>query len=83
VVKRPLAIVAMGVDRWSDQLSNDVKAWSDHVAGLAADALLEAGLINRDDFERSAAIISEEVFVRLCLCDFPPSSEAEPPPASA
>ena len=68
---------------WSDRLSAGVKAWSDHVANLAADALVEARLVNRDDFERAAAIISEEVCVRLCLHDFPPASEAELPPAAA
>jgi hypothetical protein len=71
----------MGADRWSDRLTAGVKSWSDHVASLAADALVDARLINRDDFERAAAIISEELFVRLCLHDFPPACEDELPPA--
>lgn len=73
----------MDANRWSDRLSAGVKAWSDHIATLAADALVEARLVNLDDFERAAAIISGEIFVRLCLHDFPPPSETELPPDAA
>ncbi len=69
----------MSNDQWNERLSERVKAWSDGVADLAADALVDARLINRKDFVRVATIISEEIFVRLCLDDFPPTSEAEPP----
>lgn len=37
------------------------KDWSEKVAGLAADALVDAGLIKRIDFERAFAIIATEV----------------------
>jgi hypothetical protein len=73
----------MGEGRWSDRLSAGVKAWSDHVADLAADALVEAQLVGRDHRDRAAAVISEEVFVRRCLLDFPPASESELPPSDA
>ena len=69
----------MDEGRWSDRLSAGVKAWSDHVAALAADALVEAQLVRRDDFDKAAAVIAEEVFVRLCLHDFPPAGESERP----
>jgi hypothetical protein len=69
----------MDEGRWSDRLSAGVKAWSDQVAALAADALVEARLVSRDDFDKAAAVIAEEVFVRLCLHDFPPAGESERP----
>jgi hypothetical protein len=73
----------MDSDRWSAGLSADVKRWSDQVAGLAADALVDARIVGVEDFKRVVAIISEEVFVRLSLRDFPPVSEAELPRADA
>jgi hypothetical protein len=69
--------------RWSDRSSAGVKAWSDPIAALAADALVEARLVSRDDFDKVAAVIAEEVFVRLCLRDFPPGGESELPPSDA
>ena len=73
----------MGVDRWSERLAAGVKAWSDHVASLSADALIEARLVGQDDFEQALGIISEEIFARLCLHDFPPISEHGLPAADA
>ncbi len=46
--------------------------WAQMIAELATDGLLSAGLIANDQFERAAEIISEEIFVRLCLHDYPP-----------
>ena len=68
-------------DRWSDRLSASVKAWSDQIAFLAAEALVESQLVSRDNFDTAAAVIAEEVYARLCLCDFPPSSDSELAPA--
>jgi hypothetical protein len=70
----------MGDDRRSDRLSAGVKSWSDQIATLAADALIEARLVSRDDFDRVADVIAEEIFARLCLLDFPPTNESELPP---
>ena len=47
------------------------KEWSDKVATLVADALVEAGILSKQDFEKTIEIISEEVNVRLCLDDYP------------
>ena len=71
----------MAEDRWSDRLSAGVKSWSDQIAGLVADALVEARLVSRDDFDRVTDVIAEEVFARLCLRDFPPTEESELPPS--
>ncbi len=48
------------------------------MAALGVDVLADAGLVSRADFERAAGIVAEEVFVRLCLLDYPPSPQ---PPA--
>ena len=46
--------------------------WADSVAAIAVDALLDAGLVAREQFEAARAIVAEEVFVRLCVRDYPP-----------
>ena len=63
-------------DRWSDEFSTRVREWCDDVAALGVDVLADAGLVSRADFERAADIVAEEMFVRLCLLDYPPSPEA-------
>jgi hypothetical protein len=50
----------------------DIKSWSDDIANLAVDALVDGGLISQDDFERAVSIVSEEIHVRLILGDYPP-----------
>ncbi len=51
------------------------KTWSDKVGALAVDALVTAKLVKKEEFERAVAIVSEEIYVRLCLRDMPPSTE--------
>ena len=51
----------------------DQKSWSDRVAGIAVDALLTAKIVKKEDFERAVGIVSEEIYVRLCLEDTPPA----------
>ena len=46
--------------------------WAASVAAIAVDALLDAGLVAREQFETARAIVAEEVFVRLCVNDYPP-----------
>jgi len=46
-------------------------AWSQSVAGLAADALVTAGLVAKADIDRIHKIIAEEVYVRLAARDRP------------
>ena len=55
------------------------KDWSKSVADLAADALIDAGLIQKDQLDEASDVIAEEVLVRLCMNDRPdPKQEAEP-----
>jgi hypothetical protein len=60
---------------WSPERAARVRAWSDHVAAHGVDVLVDAGLVARADFERARIIVAEELFVRLCLHDYPPVPE--------
>jgi len=50
--------------------------WSRSVAELAADALVDAGLIQKAQFDQTTDLIAMEVFVRLCLNDRPDRKES-------
>jgi len=50
----------------------DAKEWCDKVAALGVDALLDEGIVKREDFARASAIVSEEIWVRLAMGDAPP-----------
>jgi hypothetical protein len=65
------------MDVWSPQLAASVKQWSDTVAELAVDALICGKVVDRGNFEKAVAIVSEEVFARLCVHDYPPRDESE------
>ncbi|MBS1769912.1 MAG: hypothetical protein JSS77_09620 [Acidobacteria bacterium] len=47
------------------------KEWSDRAAGLAVDALVDAGLISKEEFDSAAEIVAEELLVRLAIGDTP------------
>lgn len=49
----------------------DPEQWSQEVAALATDALVDAKLIDADCFAKAKEIIAEEIWVRLSLGDFP------------
>jgi predicted Zn-dependent peptidase len=48
--------------------------WSRRVAELAADVLVTAKLITKEQFDQSRDIITEEISVRLALGDRPDRS---------
>jgi hypothetical protein len=52
--------------------NDEVKNWSNNIADFAVDALVDNGLIKEEDFQTAAAIVAEEVLVRLLLSDYPP-----------
>jgi hypothetical protein len=54
----------------------NAKEWSNQVARLAADSLVDHGFLRKQDFER-AAVIAEEILVRLSLRDYPPREESK------
>ena len=53
-------------------LNTTPKVWSTSVAAFAVDALLDAGLVQRERLEDATAIVAEEIFVRLLCQDYPP-----------
>lgn len=68
----------MGKDRKHDYRvfqSMSMKSWSNRIAALTVDALVDQGLIRQEDFERGVNIVSEEILVRLSLNDYPTSPD--------
>lgn len=57
----------------------DVKSWSEDVAGLALDALVDCGIVRKEDFDRALSVVAEEILVRLCLGDYPPPEGPKSP----
>ena len=50
--------------------------WSLMVAGLGVDALIQAGLIKKEDYDLATEILGEETFVRLVGGDRPSPAPA-------
>ena len=46
--------------------------WSKSVAAMAVDALVDAGLVSKPEFKAACDVVAEEIYVRLCLNDYPP-----------
>jgi hypothetical protein len=59
-------------EEWSDTFASSVRQWCEKMAILGADALIDAGLLAKADFEKAVAVLSEEQCVRLALRDYPP-----------
>ena len=55
-----------------------VKEWSDHIANLADDALVDAKLIRKEDFAAAAGVIAVEILARLGMGDYPANPIDEP-----
>ncbi len=53
----------------------DIKTWSDNIAALAVDVLVDSGLIKKEDFQTASAIVAEEILVRLIMKDYPPMQD--------
>ena len=50
----------------------DIRTWSDDIAILIADALVDSGHISKENLSAVANIVSEELYVRLTVNDYPP-----------
>jgi hypothetical protein len=59
-------------------MEQDSQAWSGMIADLAVDALVDAKLLKKEDFEAAAKIVATEIEVRLALGDLPPNSQNAP-----
>lgn len=67
----------MEMNQPSDPLSlpdgeQSLQAWCDSIARLVADALVDGGMVQHSDFKQAAEIISEEIWIRLLINDYPP-----------
>jgi hypothetical protein len=62
-------------ERWCEEFATRVREWCDKVAALQVDALVDAGLVPKVEFERGASMVAEELFVRLCMDDYPPAPD--------
>jgi hypothetical protein len=63
--------------RWTEAFDKDTRKWCDGIAALAGDALVDAGFGPRDNLEGAGEVISEEIYARLSVRDYPPRVEAE------
>jgi hypothetical protein len=54
-----------------------ITTWSEKVAGLGVDMLVDHGLIKRADFDRAASIVADEIRIRLAIGDYPPTEKSE------
>ena len=54
----------------------DAETRSKDVAGLSVDALIDAVLLRKEEFDRAAAVVAEEMSGRLALNDYPPPPES-------
>ena len=53
------------------------------MAVLAVDALVDSGLVRKDDFDQAVEVVAEEILVRLSLRDYPPLEESLPSDGAA
>lgn len=59
--------------------SSTDQQWSEDIASLIADALVDGKLVAREEMERAVKIITQELSVRLILKDYPPGALPAPP----
>lgn len=52
--------------------------WSERVAGLSVDALVDAGFVSKEDFDSAIDIVAEEIYIRLIIDDTPDKFEKNP-----
>ena len=70
-----------GLGATHDMSAEDtLESWSEKVAALGVDVLVDNGLIQKADFERATSIVAEEIRIRLALGDYPPRENRKPSP---
>lgn len=60
------------IEMWSEDFSAQVRKWCYKVAVLGVDAIVDGGIVAKGDFKRASEIVANELFVRLCIHDYPP-----------
>jgi hypothetical protein len=53
-------------------VGQEQEEWSKVIAELVVDGLIHSGVVKKEDADRAIEIAAEEIFVRLCLEDYPP-----------
>ena len=66
----------MNAERWSREFDAKTKDWCNQIAALGADALIDAGIIRRADYQLATEVVSEEIYVRLSMHDYPPPPDS-------
>jgi len=51
------------------------REWSKKVAALAVDALIDAELVKRAQFDEALELVAYEIEIRLCMGDKPKSAD--------
>lgn len=62
----------MQIIQFMTKESEEFQKWSNDVADLVADAMIDAKFITEDQFEQAVEVIGAEIFVRLITGDYPP-----------
>lgn len=63
---------------YEDESTLGIVQWARKIGDLSADALVDAGVVDRAGEELARDVIVEEVFVRLVMGDHPPPFEPFP-----
>ena len=51
---------------------DEIQTWSDSVAEIVVDAMVDAKLVKIENFTQAVAVASMEISVRLICGDYPP-----------
>ena len=57
---------------WSAQFDEGVKRWCERMAVFSVDALVDAGVVRREEFRRGVDVVAEELLVHLGMLNYPP-----------
>lgn len=55
----------------------EIKVWSNGIAELIVDAMLDSKLVRKEDFKKAVDVVAEEIFVRLIMGDYPPPCDSK------
>lgn len=70
--KRCLEFAVKQGDKQMTESSGNKLNWSRSAGEIIADAMIDAGLIKKEDFEKAAAVAAAELLARLSVGDYPP-----------
>ena len=56
----------------NEKADEEIKIWSDTIAAIIVDAVIDAKYVKPENFEEVVSIVSMEIYVRLAIGDYPP-----------